>query len=387
MELSVRLRLGATGGPGAGRVRALAALALALGAAGCAERRPAPLVGSSQELWVRALVARRVDPASIANPLAWTEEMRLEAERLAGRGGIRERLRGLQDGLFDRDRFPFEYESRGTLTAIEAFRARRGNCLSFTCLFVAMARSIGIEVRAAAPEIASRSEVEGDLVVVRTHVVAAYPFHEGLEIYDFDRTRERRVIGARLVDDLRLAALHENNRGVEDLRAGRAGEAGARFETAVRLSPDLAAAWGNLGVARRRAGDLEGALEAYGAGLEVDPRDPSILGNLATLHRTLGDERAARAALDLADLGKASPSFLVVRGDLERARGDLGRAIRLYRRAHRRSPDLPGPLLSIAALELERGRISRARRAALEALERDPGNEEAREVLARAEAR
>ncbi len=381
----MRLRLPATDRPGDRRGLAIAA-ALVIASAACAERRATPLVGSSQELWVRALVARRADPASTANPLAWTEEMRLEAERLAGRGGIRERLRALQDGLFDRARFPFEYESGGTLTAIEAFGARRGNCLSFTSLFVAMARSIGIEVRAAAPEVSRRSEVEGDLVVVHTHVVAAYPFHEGLEIYDFDRARERRVVGARLLDDLELAALHENNRGVESLREGRVREAEARFETAARLSPDFAAAWGNLGVARRRAGDLRGALRAYEAGLEVDPRDPGILGNLATLHRTLGDERAARAALELADLGKASPYFLVVRGDLERAQGDLRGAVRLYRRAHRRSPGLPGPLVSIAAAELERGRIARARAAARAALELDPGSEEARRVLERAEA-
>src|SRR5512144_1140918 len=146
------------------------ALALALAPSGCSVRsgRSADLAGSSPDAWAEALRARQIAPESVVNPIAFTREMQRDADRLAGQGSIRKRLQALQDGLIDASRFPFQYDSRGTFTAIEAYAERRGNCLSFTCLFLAMARSLGLDARAAIPAFEGRSEREGDLVVVNT---------------------------------------------------------------------------------------------------------------------------------------------------------------------------------------------------------------------------
>ena len=54
------------------------------------------------------------------------------------------------------------------------FRSRRGNCVAFTNLFIAMSRAIGIPVRAAILRREPASEREGDLILINTHVVAAY---------------------------------------------------------------------------------------------------------------------------------------------------------------------------------------------------------------------
>lgn len=362
------------------------ALAAALAAAGCAARSPAStaLAGSSKESWARAMRARHLEAGAVPNPIEWTAEMRETALALAGEGSVRQRLEALQQGLFDPARFPFRYESRGTFTAKEAFALRKGNCLSFTCLFLALARSIGLDARAAIPAFEGRSEREGDLVVVNTHVVAAYSLSDSLALFDFDVTRERRVVGARLIDDLHLAALYLSNIGVDDLRAARYDAAVGRFESAIRLAPPLLAARGNLGVARRRSGDLEGALVAYREALAVDPHDPGILGNLAALYRMQGAEREARAALALADVSTASPYFLVVRGDLERARGRFGDALRFYRRAHRMQRDLADALVGIAEAELSRGRAAAALSAARKALAIDPSNADVVALVARA---
>jgi tetratricopeptide (TPR) repeat protein len=363
------------------------ALAAALAAGGCAARSPAStaLAGSSPEAWERALGARHLEAGAVQNPIEWTAEMRETALALAGGGSIRQRLAALQDGLFDPARFPFRYESRGTFTAKEAFAGRRGNCLSFTCLFLALARSTGLDARAAIPAFEGRSEREGDLVVVNTHVVAAYSLSDSLAIFDFDLTRERRVVGARVIDDLHLAALYLNNIGVDDLRAARYEAAVARFENAIRLAPSLLAAKGNLGVARRRLGDVEGALRAYQEALAIDPHDPGILGNLAALYRMQGAEREARAALALADVSAASPFFLVVRGDLDRTRGRCGNALRLYRRAHRMQRDLADPLVGIAEAQLCRGQGRAALSAARKALAIDPSNADIVALVAKAE--
>jgi tetratricopeptide (TPR) repeat protein len=149
---------------------------------------------------------------------------------------------------------------------------------------------------------------------------------------------------------------------------------------AIHLAPAFTALYGNLGVARRMGGDPDGALDAYRRALEIDAGNPTILNNLANLYHSLGREEEARAALKAADLSAATPFVLIARGDLELAQGNVKKALRLYRRAHRAAPNLPEPLVAIARVELERGRSRVARKALDAALERDPENARAKRL-------
>lgn len=357
-----------------------ALLGLAL-LAGCASTGGTPILGTDPSAWETLLRGRGVQAGAFPDPLETTEEMRETAAELAGRGKPREQLARLQAALFDRDRFPFEYTSSGTYTAREAFNERRGNCLSFTNLFIALSRSLDIPVQGAFPVYLGRSEKEGDLVLVNTHVVAAYRHVNGVEVYDFDRAREGPNRPVRFIDDPRLAALYLNNKGVEELRLGRVTRAEAYLEGAVALDPEFAGAWGNLGVIRRRSGDIQGAFEAYGRALDVAPSHPTVLTNLAGLYRLKGREREARMALTAADLSQASPHVLIVRGDIERSEGNAREALRYYKRAHRLDRKHPDPLVSMAQAEGELGRPEAARRNLERALKRDPENAEARRML------
>ena len=97
--------------------------------------------------WQRELRRRGVDPAKVENPLCFSDEMQEAARRAAGQGMPVEKLRSLQRYLFDEDRFPFDYSSRGTHDAERAFETRRGNCVSFTTLFLSLARPAGLPGR------------------------------------------------------------------------------------------------------------------------------------------------------------------------------------------------------------------------------------------------
>jgi Tfp pilus assembly protein PilF len=338
----------------------------------------------SAERWRKALRARGLDPRQVQNPLAFTGEMLQAATEWAGPGGPVQKLEALQGALFDADKFPFTYETRGTLTAAEAFRQRRGNCLSFTNLFLALGRAIGIEVRAAIPAYEGRIEKEGDLVIVNEHVVAAYMGTAWLAIFDFDRaTQRRQVVGATLIDDLQLGALYYNNLAIEALRAGQVGEAVELLETAVALDPRSLSALGNLGVARRRAGDDRGAFDAYRRALDVDRRDGRILGNLATLFRSQGKDREARAAVEAASPRDATPYYYIVRGDLEMTQGSFDKALKYYRQASRRAANLADPWVASAEAEIARGHPTAARRMLDKALELDPDHAEARALYQR----
>lgn len=221
------------------------------------------------------------------------------------------------------------------------------------------------------------TEREGNLVVVDNHMVAVLVQPDRVTLYDFARQRDKPISGLWLIEDLELGAVHLNNRGAEKLRSGQIREAIADLEVAVRLAPEFTAPYANLGVAR---GDVEGALAVYRRALEIDAGDPTVLNNLASLYRSVGRPEEASAAVQAADLSGASPYFLITRGDLERSQGNYRKARRLYRRAHRRAPELPDPLVALARLELERERPRAARKALDRALERDPDHPAARRL-------
>lgn len=335
------------------------ALLLATVAAGCASTGPSSFF-LSQDEWAAAVRARGVDPEAVSNPLYVTDEMRRAALELSGFGSAVERLNRLQQSLFDENRFPFSYETRGTLTAAEAYYRRQGNCLSFTNLFVALGRSLGVPVTTALVLRVRGSEKEGDLIVVNTHVVAALAFGGENVFYDFERSRRQQPTAVRTLDDLWITALYLNNIGSDKLRAGQNATALRDFEAAVKLAPDFAAAWGNLGVARRRVGDHAGAFDAYRQALAIDADNPTILANLAALYGSLGRRDEADAALQAANLSNASAHVLVVRGYLELTRGQVSNAYRLFRRAHRMAPTAAEPLVALARAEVARGNRGKA---------------------------
>jgi len=341
-----------------------------------------PLPSRAADSWSKALAKRGIDPALFDDPIAITPEIKSAADMFAGGGGgTVDQLKRLQSALFDRTRFTFDYEAGLTETAAEALASGRGNCVAFTNLFIAMARSRGLRVQAGYIQPRATGTKRGDLVYVSTHVVAVYQLHDRYVVFDFYRTREDRSRRIHLLDDLELAALNVNNRAVLALTAGDYERAEALLTAVLKLAPEFAAAEGNLGVLLRRRGDIPGALNAYRRALALTPRDPSILGNLAALYAGLGRNREAKAALELADLSVATPYTILARGDLEAADGRVDDALRFYRRAARLDPKLPDAHVSIARLAHATGRVGEARRAAQRAVKLDPENREAREIL------
>ena len=362
------------------RLALLLAAAPVAALAGCAALEPVPGFEVPPERWRAAVARRGVDPAEVPNPMEATPAMRVAARGLGGAGGDVERLEHLRNALLDGTTFMFEYERSSTFSAAETYEQRRGNCVSFTNLFIALGRSLGIRLQAALVGARGESEKKGDLIVSYNHMVAVHPFGAGtsVRVYDFYRTGEES--GGRLVllGDLAVAAIRASNLGIEHLGRGQPAEALRDLETAVKLEPGLGSLHANLGLARWRAGDVPGAFAALARGLDVDPASPPLHQNLAALYVEQGRPAEARAALAALDVSRASPYALLVRGDLDLMAGDAAKAIASYRKAARLDPKLAEPWVGIARAELARGRPEASRKAAQKALARDPRNEVAR---------
>jgi Flp pilus assembly protein TadD len=359
----------------------LAALAVLGVLAGCASAPPKTIYLTFQE-WQDALRARGVDPATVPFPLSVTEDMRLEARRIAGPGSPPEQLSRLQQSLFNAAWFPFQYENRSTLTSAEAYYRRQGNCLSFTNMFVALGRSLGAPLTTGMVTRVRGSEREGDLIVVNTHVIAVLTYAGGSTFYDFDVSRDKRPSAVKLLDDLWITALFLNNKGADELRAGRPDVALQQFQNSVRLAPEFAGAWGNLGVTLRRLGNLNEAFAAYERALALEPDNPTVLTNVAAIYRSLGKDQEAERALSAGSLSRASPHVLIIRGDLELARGRADVALQLFSRARRAAPELVEAWVAKARAELALGKRSAARRSLNRAIKLSPQDPAARALLA-----
>jgi len=353
---------------------------LVLLAAACSTGRPNYMF-LTPEQWAAELQRRGVDTKEVPNPLIVTEGMYRAAKEIAGVGGATEKLDRLHNAFFDQATFPFQYQYRGTFTAVEAFVRRQGNCLSFTNLFVAMGRSVGAPVTTALVKRTRGSEKEGDLIIVNNHVVATLVFAPDKRYYDFDRRPHEKPQGFEPLDDLWITALYLNNRGADELRAAHPDIALRYFQYATNLAPGFAPAWGNVGVARRRMGDIPGAFEAYRRALEISADEPTILGNLASLYRSLGMEQEAETALAAVNLSHATPHVLLVRGDLELARGKVNDALSLYKRAKSMAPKLADAWVAMGRAEIVRNKPNKARKDLKKALELEPGHDLAKRLL------
>jgi tetratricopeptide (TPR) repeat protein len=333
---------------------------------GCASSGPDGK-GASAASWAASVAARGVDPARVPDPTAATPEIAEAAKRMAGPGTPAERLWRLQQALVDRRDFGFERDLGGTFTAAEAFRERRGNCVSFTNLFIAMGRSLGISLNASLVKRRPESEKHGELVVVYSHMVAVRPRGRVAQVYDFWGQGADPSAELAPLSDVDVAGIGFGNAGVGKLEHGDVVGAAADFETAVRLAPALPGLWANLGLARWRSGDEEGALGAYAQGLAIDAGSAPVLQNLALLFSETGREPEARAALAAANSGETTPYSLLARANLEMAAGHVDEALRLYNRVRRMAPRLAEGWAGIAKAEYALGHLDRAKKAALRA--------------------
>ena len=343
------------------RARTPVRLAALLLVAGCAA--PASLLDVdrlSQELQARGLAPERV-----VVPFELSDEMRQWAQDKASRTVLpADKLRALRDALMDPDQMKIEYAWGYTGTATEVFEERRANCLSFTNLFLGMARELGVPVFFLAIDRVETYRKAGDLVVVSDHVAVAYgDTRTDLLVFDFSPYQNEGYRAVRPISDLTAIAMFYSNRGAEMLQEGRVYDAASWLRTAVTIDPELSPAWVNLGVVLRRAGDLEGAEDAYKHALEIDPRSYSAYQNLAALLQL--QERHEEAAGFLEVLQKTptrNPYSYLSLGDISLRSGRLEEARRFYRRAVGLSGDDAEIFAALGQLAIAQGDLRTARK-------------------------
>ncbi len=228
------------------------------------------------------------------------------------------------------------YDTAATLTVAEAWRQRRANCLSFTLLFMALAREAGIEADVQEVGRVVTWYQEQGVVYNAGHVNVGLRVNgrRGTLDLDQDVLYDRR--GPRPVSDQRALAHFYNNRGAELLAEGQVAAAREHFQVALQQEARFAPAWNNLGVLETRAGDTAAAAAAFDRALAIDPDLPSTLANASALYLRIGDNaRAARLDARLRREHERDPFYQFIQGVEAERRADYAAAIHYYRHAVR----------------------------------------------------
>ncbi len=211
--------------------------------AGCANagpRGPAPDISEQELLSGVALFGEVLATDDIRDPRMFEldDDMRaFVAEHVDGTRAAGQRMRRLLSGMIETGLMSLNYDDVSTKTARETFHDRVGNCISFTSLFVALAREADLDVAFQTVEVPPIWYADSDLVIRNNHVNAVVKQNfESRVIVDFNVTELKGNYETHEVSDDYALSLYYNNIAMAALRAGDNRESFRLLRKSIRSS-------------------------------------------------------------------------------------------------------------------------------------------------------
>jgi tetratricopeptide (TPR) repeat protein len=291
----------------------------------------------------------------------------------------RRRVNQILDFIFTR--LDLRYALQPTRSAVEVFRDRQGNCLSFVNLFVGVARQQGLAPFYVEVVDYQRWNRREGMVVSQGHIVAGLYLEGELATYDFLPYRPKAYRDFKPIDDRTAAAHYFNNLGAEALLGGDPEQAQRLLSIAAGIAPTFSKAINNLGVLASRQGNYDRAAELYDQALANSPDDTLILTNLARLYQLTGRSTEAVELLGRIEAANTTnPFFFVYEAEVALARGDEQKAIDYLTRALRQDSEVPEIHVGFVKIYVALGDLDKARHHLERALKLDATNPEAQDL-------
>jgi tetratricopeptide (TPR) repeat protein len=346
----------------------------ALLAASCSTYQPFDSAAFLRQQYAQGIGAQ--EAASVEVPFELDPEIRASLQKLPKLSSELRRINQVNDFIFDG--LHLQYVLSPTKDAVETYRTRSGNCLSFVNLFVGVARELGLgPYYVEVTDLQKWNHREG-MVVSQGHIVAGMYLDGVLRTFDFLPYRQKAYKEFKPIDDLTAAAHFYNNLGAEALLAGDLQRSQELLTVATRIAPKFDKAINNLGVVLARSGHPEKALEVYRGALAVSPDNPTVLTNMARSLQLLGRGGEADQLLSKVEEGNTTnPFFFVYQGEVALARGDHDKALDYMVRALKLDSELPEVQLGFVKVYLALGDMEKARHHLARALKLDATNQDA----------
>jgi Flp pilus assembly protein TadD len=275
-----------------------------------------------------------------------------------------ERVEKIQDILYGQEYLAITYSDVKTHTAVEAFHAREGNCLSVMNLYVAMARYLDVDADFQTVAVQPNWDRRGGLLVLSQHINATGRFSaQKRYVVDFTPEIALQQLTSSIVTDLEARALYFNNLGVEALISGDYEAALKFFKNSLFLDSEESITWNNIGATYNRLENSEYAEYAYQKSFDIDNRNATAVNNLSKFYRSRGELRLAREyEKSIERFNKKNPYYHFAIGTLAFADENLPKARLAFMRAVKLKEEEPDFYAALGRVYLAMGDIEEARR-------------------------
>ena len=275
--------------------------------------------------------------------LAVNDDMRAFLDQHIPRKSISDdmKLEAILRGLLDKG-LNLQYNNLTTYTAEQTFYARRGNCLSFTNLYIALAREAGLDVSYQEVKVPPAWSAVGNRHYFSLHINVLVDLpRDRQRVVDFDVQHRSDRIKGTAVSDSTAAAQFDNNLAVYYLEERDLPLAFLYSRRAIEARPQTGYFWANLGTILRRAGQLDDAEEAYITAIELSG-EPAAVSNLARLYGQQGKHELAALYAERAQRYRSrNPYYLYELAEVAYDKGDFNDANKLLRSAIGKRRDEP----------------------------------------------
>lgn len=210
------------------------------------------------------------------------------------RGNPTIKLQALLNAVIHKGLLGINYNPQATYSASDTFFFQEGNCLSFSLMFIAMAREVGLRVSFNEVSIPpSWDMLNQQTFVIYKHVNAKVRVRDGHHIVDLNIKDYKSHYRQHRVSDKQAKAQYYNNRAMEFLTDNNTRNAYRYMRKALQLAPEQAYLWGNFGTIYRREGLFDEAEIAYQQALTLKPQDQVASSNLSRLYYQRGNVELA----------------------------------------------------------------------------------------------
>jgi tetratricopeptide (TPR) repeat protein len=281
-----------------------------------------------------------------------------------------DQLRALLDSVFQPNGLNFTYDGAGTFAARETFRQRRGNCVSFAFLVVAVAREFGFHASFQDVPTPERWDRSGNLIISIRHINVRIETGDETYLVDLrpDLAADTGTADMQVIRDERAFAQFYDTSGVYELLHGDSAAALRYMTLATTTDPSFASAWSNQASVHTRLGNLAEARACYERSLRADPRYLFALDGYVDVLRRLGSPEALKVAEKYEHRAQAirerNPYYLQRLAERAQEQGDWAAAEKLLRRAIGLKDNEPQFYEEWATVLRHLGRDDAARRAA-----------------------
>jgi tetratricopeptide (TPR) repeat protein len=289
---------------------ALVALLASLSSA-CAPTLAAPAVTVAERI-----AEARAESLYLENPLEIDDEMKAAVDKAVGRVATPTlRLHHLARYLTDSGFVNFQYVLNQSFTAKQAFRERRGDCMAYTNLFMALARYLDLDAYFVHVRDVQNYYERGGRFFVSSHVAVGYGHGPAAEVVDFAKTiSDWKLALYRAISDDAALALYYNNVAVAQMQSGRSREAEHLFRFWLAREPDVAELYNNLGVLLNRETRYKEAIFLFEEGIRRFPTySPLYTNGMRAAHAAGRQDLMAELERRGQEIEQTDPFFVFAR--------------------------------------------------------------------------